>query len=67
LPSSPIEESRAAVIFLRVSQVGLAWPRSIRERGGGRYAGVAGDGFLGCAALLAELADGLAEGGLRSL
>lgn len=34
--------------------------------GGGRDARVAGEGFLGRAAFLAELADGLAEGWLRS-
>lgn len=34
--------------------------------GGGRDVGGAGYGLLGCTALLAELTDGLAEGGLRS-
>jgi hypothetical protein len=32
LPSSPIETPRTAAIPLSVPQVGLAWPRSIKER-----------------------------------
>jgi len=50
---------------LRVPQVELAWPRSIKGEGAGRDVGLVGEVFLGDAALLAELADRFAEGELR--